>query len=361
MKIPKHTLVYDISNILFRVSAVQKLSPYAKDCSPEDLVGLCMHVSLQSIMKWYTKFRPEFVVFAFEGGNNWRKKYTADEKTRKSYKANRVVDPEMKHYYTLLESFMNTMSKHTSVCCLCIDTMEADDAIAAYCQLYASPDHEINIISGDRDFTQLLKLPNVHLINPDNGKPRNTPEDKKYEPDLDYWMFLKCIRGDGGDNVPSAYPRVRETRIKKAYADQYERVNFMNEVWIEVQIVHDEQGMPVIGADGKIITIEIPHRVGDLYEQNIILMDLWKQPAEQRLILEEGVKMQVESLGNYSHFHFLRFLGQFNLQRVQEDAMRFVEMFANNQRFLKGEQVLPKSAKPLIEKVESKPQSLLTF
>lgn len=327
-KLPKRTLVYDVSNILFRVAAVQKHSPYTRDSSTDELVGLCMHISLMSIFKWYNKFRPDFVVFGFEGGNNWRKTYTAETRTRLQYKGNRVQDPEMKHFYMLMEAFRETMSSHTSICCLSIETMEADDVIAGFCQLYAAPEHEILIVSGDRDFTQLLKLPNVKLVNPDNGKFRNSPGDKDYESDIDYWLFKKCVRGDMGDYVPSAFPRVRETRIKAAYTNDYERVNFMNEKWTEA-VITEENGQPV--------QTDVIHRVGDLFEHNVILLDLFKQPSDQRLILEEGVKMQVENLGTYSHFHFLRFLKDFQLQKVSEDAMRFIDLFANNQRFLKGE------------------------
>jgi hypothetical protein len=237
--------------------------------------------------------------------------------------------------------------------------MEADDAIAAYCQLYARHDHDIYIISGDRDFTQLLSLPGVKLVNPDNGKLRNQPGDKDYEPDLDYWIFKKCIRGDGGDNVPSAYPKVRETRIRKAYENQYERVNFMNEVWVEKKPLLDDQGNQLFDAEGKPLAVEIKHRVGDLYEHNIVLMDLYKQPADQRMILEEGVKMQVENINNYSHFHFLRFLGEFRLQKVSEEAIRFVDMLANNQRFLKDEK--KPEAKKIVEEPVKKTNNLLDF
>lgn len=334
---PKRTLLVDISNILFRIAAVQKnTNPFNKDLSGEDLVGLCMHISLHSIFKWYKKFSPDFVVFAFEGGNNWRKAYTTEQRTRLAYKGNRVVDPEMKHFYQLVESLFETMKTHTSICCLRIDGMEADDEIAGYCQKYASEDSEIFIISGDRDFIQLMKLPGVKLIDPDTGKQRNTPEDKKYEPDLDYWLFLKCVRGDMGDYVPPAYPRVRETRIRKAYENQYERLNFMNEVWREKK----EDGDDVV------------HKVGDLYQQNVTLLSLYDQPTDIRDQLMEGVEAQVADLGKYSHFHFMRFCESFNLTRVREDAMKFVDMFANNQRFLKGEKPVAKETLTKSEKVE---------
>ncbi len=349
MILPQKSLIIDIPNILFRVCAVQKNNPYSKDS--DDLVGLSFHISLYSIYKHYTRFKPDFIVFAFEGANNWRKTYTKTEKSRQGYKSGRIIDPEMKHFYKLIDAFRTTITAHTSICCLCVDTMEADDSIAAYCQLYASPEHEIIIISGDRDFTQLLSLPGVKLVNPDNGKLRNTPDDKEYEPNLDYWMFKKCIRGDSGDSVPSAFPRVKETRIKKAFEDQYERLNFMNDRWTQEVFEKDESGVEV--------KKEVTHRVGDLFEENTILLNLYKQPAEQRQLLEEGVKQQVETIGTYSHFHFLRFLGEYKLKKVTDDAIRFVDMFANNQKFLKGEK--PKEEQKILVEQPKKIASLLEF
>lgn len=349
-KMPRKSLVIDVSNILFRVSAAQMNNPYARDADTQDLVGLCFHISLFSILKYYNKFKPDYIVFAFEGENNWRKTYTTKNKSRIGYKSGRVVDPKMIHFYKLMIAFKEVITNHTSICCLSVKKMEADDSIAAYCQLYASNEHNITIISGDKDFTQLLKLPNVKLINPDNGKERNTPNDKEYEPDIDYWMFKKCVRGDAGDSVPSAYPRVREVKIKKAYEDQYSKLNFMNEEWNRIILEKDENGV--------MVEVSITHKVGDLFEENCILMDLSKQPKELRIELEDNIKKQVNETGTYSHFHFLRFLGEYNLQKVSEESMKFVELFANNQRFLKNEK---QQKTPDIIKDENKSSNLLTF
>lgn len=356
----RRTLIIDVSNILFRVSAMQKAGPYGKEASVEDLVGMSFHVSLQSIFKYYNKYNPDFLVFAFDGDRNWRKDYTAKMKSRLPYKGNRVRDPEMEHYYRLLKEFRTTISLYTSICCISVDTLEADDVIAGFCQLFASPQHEVVIVSGDKDFTQLLKIPGVTLINPDDGKPRNQPTSKEYEPDIDYWIFKKCIRGDGGDNVPSAWPRVRETKIKKAYMSDYDRANFMNERWSQPQFeVHPQTGLPtpVMEADesGNLVQKVNVYRVGDLFEENVVLMDLSKQPPEQRSLIEESVKEQVEKTSTYSHFQFLRFLSNNDLRRVQEDAMKFIDMFTNNQRFLKGEKT-EEVKKPVVKKLDVKAQ-----
>lgn len=342
-----HALVIDISNLLFRVAAMQKYQggPANYSASVDDMVGLSMHVSLQSIFKWYSKFKPDFIVFSFEGGTNWRKQYTADNslQIRRQYKANRVQDPEMAHFYKLIDSFYETMSQHTSICCIKVPDMEGDDVIAAYCLLNACEGNTITIISGDKDFIQLTKLPNVRLVDPDTGKQRNQPDSKDYQPDIDYWMFLKCVRGDSGDNVPSAFPRVFEKRIKLAYADDYERLNFMNEQW------KDEN--------------QTLHRVGDLFAHNEVLMDLTKQPDEIKLRLYEQVDLQTQpgALRTYSHFHFLRFLGKFNLIKVAEEANKFTDLFMNNQRFLKGDQRARPVAAPLPLKQAAQDDGLLEF
>lgn len=315
-KLPKRTLIYDVANTLFRVAAVQKHKPYARDATEQDLVGLSMHMALTSIYRWYQKFKPEYVVFAFEGGNNWRKAYTAKALSRRQYKANRVVDSSMQHYFKLVDDFKETMRSHTSICCLSVDGFEADDAIAAFCQLYSDQEREILILSGDRDFIQLTKLPGVKLINPDNGKERNGPDDKEYEPNIDYWLFEKCVRGDAGDNVPSAFPGVRSTRIRKAFENQYERVNFMNETWT------DENS--------------VTYKVGDLFKENELLIDLEKQPDDLRSVLLETVAEQSQRVNKYSHFQFLRFAQDYQLERIKERASDFVALFAHNQNFLRG-------------------------
>jgi hypothetical protein len=78
--------------------------------------------------------------------------------------------------------------------------------------------------------------------------------------DIDYWLFLKLIRGDTGDNVPSAFPRVREVKLKEAFSDSYKMLNLLNESWTDI--------------NGN------ENIVKDKLEENRILMDLACQPAD---------------------------------------------------------------------------------
>ena len=328
-------LIYDIPNLLFRVAAAQR----AKNpkMSPDELVGISMHTALFSVNKYFKAYKPDQVVFSFENTNNWRKAYTArpDVDVPLQYKANRIPDPEMAHFFELIGEFKEVVSKHTSVITLSLEGCECDDCIAGFCQMHANDQDQIYVVSGDKDFIQLLKYPNVQLINPDNGKPRNQPGDKIYFEDIDYFMFLKCVRGDMGDYVHSAFPRVRETRVLKAYQDPYERVNFMNETW-EMKDVFElnEDGTQKLDENGK--PIPKTYRVGDLFEENKKLMDLECQPEDVRERLIAHIEHETQNFGQYSNFQMIKFLGRYRLNSITDNIETFIPLWTANSKAAKG-------------------------
>jgi hypothetical protein len=280
---------------------------------------MCLHVALYSANKLFKQYKPDRVVFAFEGGNNWRKEYTKNAISGVGYKANRVQDKSMEHLFELIKDFKDVMANYTSNVVLAVPGLEGDDVIGGYVQTYASPNDTIYVVSADRDFIQLLKYPNTYLVDPNTGKFRNQPGDKDYCEDIDYFMFLKCVRGDGGDNVPSAFPRVRESKIRAAYEDSYHRENFMNTTWEKPCI--DENGNPY----------KQTMRVGDLFVENQMLMDLSKQPTEIREYMLEQVKATVENPGKYNNFRMLQFLGKHKLNQILNKLNDFIPMFACGQ------------------------------
>jgi len=113
-------LVIDTTNILFRIAAVQKNKVF----NPEDLAGMCLHSAIISVQKLYKKYKPDHIVFAFEGGNIWRKDFTETSVSGVKYKANRVMDPSMEHLFQLLKDFYTVMDESTSNVCLKIPGME---------------------------------------------------------------------------------------------------------------------------------------------------------------------------------------------------------------------------------------------
>jgi hypothetical protein len=299
-------LVIDTSNILFRVAAANNRY---NSGSAEDMAGLAMHTALNTLKSHYRKIKPDQIAVAFEGTNNWRKKFTASSEcvSKRQYKANRVKDDSMIPFYELISAFEKLAREHTSLVCLSDPLLEGDDLIAGFAQRFSAAGDEVVILSGDKDFMQLLNLPGVTLINPDDGMPRECEN-------AEYFMFEKAVRGDSGDNVMAAFPRVRSTKIKEAFNDPYARANFMNHVW--------EFADPSTGE-------KRPLRVGDLFEENIKLMDLSKQPDEIRARIEETLDRELAKTGTFSLFHFQKFCGKFGLKKISEDAAHFIDLFSS--------------------------------
>ncbi|AVH85376.1 hypothetical protein RsoM2USA_448 [Ralstonia phage RsoM2USA] len=309
-------MIVDCPNLLFRVATAGD----NKFGSQEDRSGLLLHSAFQTINKYYKAHRPDQLVFAFEGGGNWRKTYTSSpECVRKvAYKGNRVRDSSMDYIFALMQSFKDVMHEHTSIPCIATPGMESDDTIAGYVQMFTGMGDTIIILSGDKDFIQLLKHPDVVLINPDDGKPRGI--DKKTGEQIDplYFMFEKCIRGDKKDNVMSAYPRVRATKIKAAFENDVDRIQLMEETWSEVRLVDGEAQ-------------EVTYKVKDLYEENKMLLDLECQPEDVKIAMYTDIERTLQNPGKYNNFHFLKFLGKHDLKNIAEKIEQYIPMLSVNQ------------------------------
>jgi len=311
-------LVVDTPNLLFRVHSVNQRM--IATSSEEESAGLAMHMVFKSLLSYFKKFKPDRIAFAFEGRNNWRKEYTQSSQcvSQQKYKGNRVYTESSEHFFELVDQFKSFVREHTTAVCLNADRVEGDDLIAGYVQRYSKePEDVIIVLSGDKDFVQLLKHKNVQLINPDKGKPRECD-------DPIFFMFEKCIRGDSGDNVMSAYPRVRSTRLQKAYADEFEMNNLMNETWA------------IKDPDTKEVIQEFVVR--DLFEENKLLMDLEAQPQDIRELIETTIEEAIANRASYSYFHFMKFLGKHKLEQIANDSMRFNDLFSlhENQTKNKG-------------------------
>jgi hypothetical protein len=303
-------MIFDTPNILFRVHSANLANQ--KHNSDEALnAGLAMHMGFRTVQSHFRKFNPDVVAFAFEGGKNWRKTYTTSSEcvSKRKYKGNRVHTDSSKHFFELVDNFKEFVKNYTAALCLNAETLEGDDLIAGAAKRYSDLGYSVIIVSGDRDFVQLLRYKNVRLVNSDKGKDRTCD-------DPDYFLFEKCIRGDSGDNVMSAFPRVRSTRIEKAYRDEYERTNLMNETW---SITDPETG-------------EITkYRVGDLFEENKLLMDLDAQPEEIKKRIDAAIDFAVENRKSFSYFQFMKFLGKHELNAIADESTKYTQIFSTTE------------------------------
>lgn len=311
MTAPKTHMVVDTANIFWRSVAAAR-GQHVGDV--RDQVALGLHGCLMSLRKHWHAVRPDRLAVTFEGKDNWRKEYTRSEAcvSKRVYKANRVADPSMAILADVLRVFEDMVRTHTGLTVLSHPRLEGDDLAAGYVQKYAPAGDRVVILSGDKDFVQLLKYPNVTIRNPDGGGARTLMETCEVD-DAGYFMFEKCFRGDSGDNVISALPRVRKTRLLKAWSDDYELANLMNSTW---DFVDTETG------EKRVMSTRA------LFEENCLLMDLEAQPVEVRAQIEQTVDEAPGRAGKFSLFHFQRWCAQHDLQQVGERVMDFVEMLA---------------------------------
>ncbi len=159
----------------------------------EDLVR---HMVLNSLRAHKVKFSAEYgeMVIACDDKNYWRKQVFP------YYKANRKKEREASEldWNTLFESLNNIrqeLKDYFPYKVIQIEHAEADDIIAVLVKEY---NHlgKILILSGDKDFGQLQKYPNVTQY---------SPVLKKYISCTNPDLFLKehILKGDSSDGIPN--------------------------------------------------------------------------------------------------------------------------------------------------------------
>jgi len=304
----KKYLMFDMTNLLYRTFFANK--------SEDDvtIAGMAHHMALTTLNKYFKLYKPHKVIMCFDRPS-WRKDYTKSDEcvSGNLYKGNRRKDmtaaqqKKFEQFIDHITEFEQIMRQHTSAAVLVKDKLEADDLMAGFCDIFSMEDDvEIIMVSADKDMMQCLKYDCVKLVNPADGKERTLDD---WDGDADLFMFEKCIRGDRGDNVQSSYPRCKKTRILRAYADPLECANMMHDTWIRP-------------------TDEKEFVVKHLFKENELLMDLSKQPPEIYRTIVKTIMKEMEDTGSYSHFHFLRFLGKYEMKKVADSLDLFVPMLS---------------------------------
>ena len=300
--------------------------------------GLSLHIVLRSIRKMWREMKADHVVFVLEGGS-WRYDVYPDyKKSRKVAKALASVreQEEQQVFMESLNELVEFISTKSNCTVLKAKGVEGDDFIARWVQNH--PEDQHIIVSGDTDFIQLLAdnvviydgvrdvtIKTDGVFNKDgqpmefglrsNGHLRVGAEldlltqDFKVEPEWwRYAMFLKCIRGDSGDGIFSAYPKVRENKIKAAWDDRKEQGYDWNNLMLQSF---------QLGKGEDAVTKEVKTE----YEFNLSLIDLTRQPEHVKELMDQTIidavtKDRVSSVG----IHFMRFCDQNGLVNIGKEA-----------------------------------------
>ncbi len=241
----KKNIIVDMSNILW----ASRFAEFKGQNESEFSTSLLLHCVVSHLISFNVKFQPDGILLAFDGRDGWRKDIY------EAYKANRVKDIFYEEVNWVADTLYDFFMNHTNVTAIKVHKAEADDVIFMAAKM--SP--QSTIISSDTDFVQLL---NDHTeLYAQTLKVMRTSENPAYD------LFIKCIRGDHTDNVMSAYPRIRETKLKEAWEDQT-KMKMMNMF---------ETNLP----DGR--------KVGAVYELNRSLIDLTMSP----LYIQDGIKNHI--------------------------------------------------------------------
>lgn len=187
----KHLLAIDLSNLCYIGAA-------SLSTQKEASIEKYYEAALKYLRNQYRYFKPNQVVFACDHEETyWRSKLYPE------YKAHRVDNEFKQKIRTVIKRF-KTENAH-----LCIEHAhcEADDIIYALCS-YTK--HLVTIVSSDGDFEQLI-TERVRIFNPTQFSFRPRPRDVAFN------LFIKCIRGDRGDNIPSILPMITLKRLQQAY------------------------------------------------------------------------------------------------------------------------------------------------
>lgn len=270
-------MVVDVNNMAWKIRHKTKLKKTRKE------VFVPQHIFikfLDEINGYFRKFKANGVLLAFEGGNNFRKRIYPQ------YKSKEIDDIYYEDVQEAIKLIRHFFEEYTSVKVASVPEVEADDVIALATQL-KDEDIKLVILSTDKDFVQLLKHPNVTLYSPVMKEERTT-EDAEFD------LFLKCIRGDPSDNIPSSYPKVRKTKLEEAFYG--ESINMLNL-------------METIPKNGT-------QKVAVQYEFNRELIDLERQPEYLKIRIAD--ELDKPATGSYNQKDVLKFAKENSVKLMAE-------------------------------------------
>jgi len=158
-------------------------------------INLLRHMVINTIRSYHVNFKDEFgeLVIACDNKRYWRKDIFP------YYKANRKKAREDSGYnwnaiFDAINTIKAELKEFFPYRVIEVEKAEADDIIATLCKHITEP---IMIVSGDHDFVQLQKYPNVKQWSP------ITKKQIKCDTTPQQFLFEHIIKGDKGDGVPN--------------------------------------------------------------------------------------------------------------------------------------------------------------
>ena len=174
------------------LASMMMLLHMSKAKEPDD--SMVRHMILNSLRMYRTRFSSEYgeLVLCHDSRHYWRRDFFPEYKASRR-KGREKSDLDWDAIFQCLNAIMEEIKINMPYKCLEVYGAEADDIIGTLC---ATISEEIMIISGDKDFIQLQRFPNVKQFSPITKKTVNGANPGGY-------LKEHVFRGDSGDGVPN--------------------------------------------------------------------------------------------------------------------------------------------------------------
>ena len=156
--------------------------------------NMVRHMILNSLRMYRTKYSSEFgeLVLCYDSKHYWRRDYFPEYKSGRR-KSREKSDLDWNAIFLCLNKIKDELRDNMPYKFIEIYGAEADDIIGVLCSEYSD---EIMILSGDKDFIQLQKYPNVKQYSPITKKSVNGENPGAY-------LKEHIFKGDTSDGVPN--------------------------------------------------------------------------------------------------------------------------------------------------------------
>lgn len=188
-------IIVDLSQIM-----LANVFTSMKEAGEIDL-DLGRHMILNAIRGIKVKFGKDYgeLVIAADSGSFWRREvFPYYKANRKKSRDESTID--WKKIFDVMRTVRDEIKENLPYRVVKVDRAEADDVIGVLASEWSveliNNNNKILIVSGDRDFIQLLRYPNVEIWDPIGKKKVAHNDPIKYTKE-------HVIRGDVGDGVPN--------------------------------------------------------------------------------------------------------------------------------------------------------------
>ena len=156
------------------------------------------------LLRLQTKYQPDYLVWVLDAGDSFRtQRYPAYKSTRAK------LGEELQADFNLALEQVAALLAAFRVRVLAVPGYEADDVIATLAHREAAAGRQVVIVSGDKDFHQLVG-PRIALLNPGRGGPAGVEEHWVDEANAAERLGVSprqvpdylALVGDSSDNVP---------------------------------------------------------------------------------------------------------------------------------------------------------------